>query len=68
MNSNRLTADEYALTCIECSRHSDSAARGWKVFRADDPDEDDHPTFGVYCPDCADREFGTPFVERQEDS
>ena len=33
-------------------------AQGWRGYRADIPDEDELPTVGFYCPDCAAEEFG----------
>jgi hypothetical protein len=32
---------------------------GWSAFYAQDPDEDATPFVVIYCPDCAEREFGS---------
>jgi hypothetical protein len=45
-------------TCTVCRRVSDHFWRGWLAYRVDDPDSDDGPELGFYCPDCAEREFG----------
>ncbi|HEY4346231.1 MAG TPA: hypothetical protein VGM80_01480 [Gaiellaceae bacterium] len=33
-------------------------ARGWMGLRMFDPEEDEYPAIGFYCPECAWREFG----------
>ena len=40
------------LTCAECGRQDEPGERGWKGYRSD--------LFGieVFCPECAEREFG----------
>jgi hypothetical protein len=54
------------LTCAECGRHSDENAAdsqahlGWDDI--DEAAEDERPTRAlafVFCPECAEREFGT---------
>ena len=34
-------------------------AWGWRGYRIDDPDDGDIPGVGFFCPDCAEREFGS---------
>ena len=51
-------ADVHVLACAECPRVSSVSARGWKAFRTDDPEVDEHPRLSFYCPECAEREFG----------
>ena len=50
--------DVHVLACAECPRVSSVNARGWKAFRSDDPEVDEHPRLSFYCPECAGREFG----------
>lgn len=45
------------LRCIECGNRSGLYARGWRGYRTDDPETDDRPEIGFYCPTCAAREF-----------
>jgi hypothetical protein len=42
---------------VECLLLADEQARGWRVLRADVPEEDDEPILAAYCPCCAEREF-----------
>ena len=46
------------MNCQECGVRADEQARAWRAYRGDVPGEDDQPTVLVYCPDCAEREFG----------
>jgi hypothetical protein len=58
------------LRCEECGREARTGedARGWRAFLTDDPaayedvtdhaHDDEAPIVTVYCPECADREFG----------
>jgi hypothetical protein len=46
------------VACIECGRPSDARWAGWRAYRVDDPELDEPPTLGFYCPACADAEFG----------
>jgi hypothetical protein len=46
-------------TCIECKTTSGPRWRGWRAYRTDDPDLDGPPTLTLYCPTCAEREFGS---------
>jgi hypothetical protein len=45
------------LRCIECRRESPTG-RHWRAYLADDPRDDDPPEVAVFCPSCAEREFG----------
>ena len=59
MERRRATGqDVHVLACAECPRVSSVSARGWKAFRSDDPEVDEHPRLSFYCPECAEREFG----------
>jgi hypothetical protein len=46
------------MVCQECAVRADEKAAGWRAYRADFLDEDSEPTVLVYCPVCAEREFG----------
>ncbi len=45
------------LRCIECGRESASGRR-WRAYLADDPRDGDPPKLAVFCPSCAENEFG----------
>jgi hypothetical protein len=47
------------VVCVECGRPSDLLWRGWRAYRVDDPETNEAPTIGFYCPTCAQREFDT---------
>jgi hypothetical protein len=44
--------------CVECGSQSDARWVGWRAYRVDDPELDEPPTLGLYCPVCAEAEFG----------
>ncbi len=46
------------LRCVECRRESSVGFR-WRAYLADDPRDDDPPEVAVFCPSCAEREFGS---------
>ena len=50
--------DVHVIACVECPRVSSAFASGWKAYRIDDPELDEAPQLGFYCPTCARREFG----------
>jgi hypothetical protein len=45
------------LVCLECGCSSDERAKGWTAFLAEDPDGEESPFIGVFCPVCAASEF-----------
>ena len=53
-----IAAADRRLLCAECHVRSDEHARGWRALLADDPRDDEPEEVGVYCPACAEREFG----------
>ena len=53
-----MSTEAGSLRCVECGAIADVEARGWRAFIAHNPDEDELPEIAVYCPDCAEREFG----------
>jgi DNA-directed RNA polymerase subunit RPC12/RpoP len=53
-----MTADDDAKRhrCAECGREQTASERGWRAYLATDEEE---PAEAVlYCPECAEREFG----------
>ena len=46
------------LRCVECGLEGVSG-RHWRAYLADDPQDDDPSEVAVFCPSCADREFGS---------
>jgi hypothetical protein len=44
------------LVCAECGREQRKDERGWRAYLTDDSDEPIEAV--VFCPDCAEREFG----------
>lgn len=44
------------LVCVECCCVSPTA-HGWFAYLAEDPDDDEGPIVGTYCPPCAARHF-----------
>ena len=50
------------LTCVECGRvHQAPVARGWRAYLT--VDEDESAEAIVYCPECAEREFGVNLLD-----
>ena len=44
---------------MECGREQLASERGWRAYvTVDDADEEEPVEAVVYCPDCAEREFG----------
>ena len=54
-----------AMQCDECGREADVEAHGWKAFvtRYAAVEETEHPQLALYCPECAEREFGDAGAE-----
>jgi hypothetical protein len=51
-----------ASTCVECGRvPSLPDARGWHAYLT--VDEDEPVEAAVYCPECAEREFGVNLLD-----
>ncbi|MGZ4413556.1 MAG: hypothetical protein ACXVRZ_04135 [Gaiellaceae bacterium] len=48
---------EDVVRCIECNRVAEGTAHGWKAFVGGSYEGDPIEVL-VYCPACADREFG----------
>jgi DNA-directed RNA polymerase subunit RPC12/RpoP len=42
--------------CVECGREKSAGERGWKAYLT--ADEEEPAEAVVYCPECAEREFG----------
>jgi hypothetical protein len=49
----------------ECPRLSGEEAKGWRLYRVDDPEEDEEPELAAYCRSCAEREFGPARVRER---
>jgi hypothetical protein len=48
-----------ALVCMECGAGSDQLATGWRAYRVPDDEGDElEGEILVFCPHCAEREFG----------
>ena len=46
------------LRCAECGAESDQLATGWRAYLAPEPDEEPEGEIFMFCPGCAEREFG----------
>jgi hypothetical protein len=46
--------------CVECRRVSGPFWIHWRAVRIEEPGADDAPEIALYCPSCAEREFGAP--------
>jgi hypothetical protein len=53
----RWGVESHSMQCEECGAEADYRAAGWRAYRNDEP-EDEEPIILVYCPACAEREFG----------
>ena len=53
------------LWCTECDRPSGPEAKGWRLYRVEDPDEEGEEILAAYCRACAVTAFG-PWAERSE--
>lgn len=45
------------LRCIECG-HQSATGHRWRAYLTNDPNEDEPSEVAVFCPSCAEREFG----------
>ena len=55
----RQPAQQFAQ-CVECRRVSGPYWMRWRACRSDVPDSGEEPQIALYCPGCAEREFGPP--------
>ena len=46
------------LTCTECGAEAPPDALGWRALLGYDPREDESSEAFMFCPECAEREFG----------
>lgn len=56
-----MSAGSEQFRCVECGRafESEVEAHGWRAYLVPELKDDDEPEdFAVYCPECAEREFG----------
>jgi hypothetical protein len=49
------------LRCTDCGRGQAADERGWKAYLT--VDEDEPAEAIVYCPECAEREFGVNLLD-----
>jgi ribosomal protein L44E len=57
-HSGNVNEQDTRLVCVECGAEADEEAEGWRMLRADVPQQGDtEPELAAYCPDCAAREF-----------
>lgn len=54
------------LSCLECAEWTEEFERGWRAYLTDDRFEPAEAV--VYCPACAEREFGPPREPAREDT
>jgi hypothetical protein len=52
------------LRCVECGAESDQLASGWRAYLAPDAEDKPEGELLMFCPECAEREFG-PFGWRR---
>jgi hypothetical protein len=53
--------DSMTLRCDECDKVAEGAMKGWRALLGTDALDEHEPTNTyVFCPDCAEREFGPP--------
>jgi hypothetical protein len=57
-NYQRVRRQRRVVDCVECGCRSDAGWVGWRAYRVDDPELDEPPALGFYCPTCAEAEFG----------
>lgn len=57
---SRETLSVAMLKCVECSATVDEHSADWRGYVAEPDEKDDGEFVLIYCPDCAEREFG-PF-------
>ena len=46
-------------TCVQCRTLSGPHWASWRAYRVDDPELNEPPALALYCPACAEREFGS---------
>jgi hypothetical protein len=46
------------LRCVECGAESVQLATGWRAYLAPEPNEEPEGELLMFCPECAEREFG----------
>jgi hypothetical protein len=51
------------LACLECGARADERARGWRALIPYFEEEEEAPDLSIYCPVCAEREFGPSRLE-----
>lgn len=52
------------MRCVECQKVPEGIGRGWRALLDVDPTGEEPTIVLVYCPRCAEREFGPRFANR----
>jgi hypothetical protein len=47
-----------SVACVACGSVSGIFWAGWRAYHVDDPKSTAAPTLSLYCPTCAETEFG----------
>jgi hypothetical protein len=58
-----MSSGQRKMRCQECAVAPTGSWRGWRACRTDEQGTDDPPAVALYCPACADREFGAAPAE-----
>jgi hypothetical protein len=56
---DRVGQTETRLGCVECGAESNQLASGWRAYRAPAKEEEPEGEIFMFCPECAEREFGS---------
>jgi hypothetical protein len=56
--SERIRRPARLAICAQCGCLSGLRWTGWRAYRIDDPEHDEPPALALYCPTCAELEFG----------
>jgi hypothetical protein len=55
------------LRCAECGKVGEGSMEGWRAMLGTDMDDENAPTeTHLFCPACAEREFGPPRADDEE--
>jgi hypothetical protein len=54
----RVSQRPTVTSCAECGSLSGPHWWGWRAYRVDSTETNEPPALALYCPSCADEEFG----------
>jgi hypothetical protein len=55
------------VRCAECGKLGEGSMEGWRAMLGTDVDDENAPTeTHLFCPVCAEREFGPPRADHEE--